>query len=104
LRLQVSASDGDGTESAELIVGSYTRITVTLGGSGSGRVISDPDGMVCPKDTCSHPFQDGESVQLLPQPQAGSVFQGWSGDCSQEGKVVVSGPMQCTAAFSRQQP
>ena len=104
VRLEVSASDGQGTQSAELTVRSYTRVTVTLGGTGSGRVVSVPGGLLCSMGTCTHPFRDGENVVLSPQPSPGSVFLGWAGDCDDSGVVVVSRPMKCTARFSERKP
>jgi len=102
VRVKVTASDGEGAESAELGIFSYTRITLHFQGDGSGIVVSTPAGIRCAGGVCSVAFRDDESVQLMPQPEPGSVFQGWSGDCSQEGLVVVSGPMNCTATFGRQ--
>jgi hypothetical protein len=99
LRVTVKVSDGDGTRSAELQIRSYTRVRVIMTGSGYGRVVSIPEGISCASGMCSASFADGESVQLAAEPTAGTAFGGWSGDCDGAGKVVVTGPMTCTAEF-----
>ena len=100
--LKVTATDGEGTQSAELPILSHTRITLQFQGDGRGLVLSSPAGMRCSGGLCSEPFREGQSVQLLPQPEPGSVFRGWSIDCDSNGVVVVTGSMNCSATFSRQ--
>jgi hypothetical protein len=58
-------------------------LTVTLLGTGSGTVTSDPTapGINCPAD-CSEHYDAGTPVTLMAVPAAGSMFTGWSGDCS----------------------
>ena len=57
------------------------KLTVTLEGAGSGRVSSDPAGIYCQID-CSEDYVKNTRVVLSAQPYTGSVFTGWSGDCS----------------------
>ncbi len=65
------------------------RLTVTRSGTGSGTVTSDPAGIHCSID-CSHDFQAGLEVRLIPNPGSGSAFTGWGGDCSGTGDCTVT--------------
>jgi len=56
-------------------------LTVTLEGAGSGRVSSDPSGIYCQTD-CIETYTKNTRIVLSAQPYSGSVFTGWSGDCS----------------------
>lgn len=69
---------GDGLSGAcvELV----PRLTVMVGGNGSGRVTSTPGGIDCP-GTCSAIFKKGEAVTLT-QAASSSVFLGWSDACT----------------------
>jgi len=59
-------------------------LAVTLAGTGSGSVTSSPSGISCPSTCSSHPpFDSG--VQLTAHQDPGSVFDGWSGDCTGTG-------------------
>jgi uncharacterized protein (DUF2141 family) len=69
------------------------RLSVSLAGSGSGRVGSVPDGIDCPGD-CGEDFADGELVTLSAVAADNSRFAGWSGDCS--GRAPT-----CTVKMSR---
>ncbi|MFT6733408.1 MAG: hypothetical protein ACJAS9_001595 [Polaribacter sp.] len=56
-------------------------LNVTLDGAGSGQVTSTPAGISCGND-CSQSFSGSTNVTLQETAQAGSSFNGWSGDCS----------------------
>jgi uncharacterized delta-60 repeat protein len=74
-------------------------LTVTKTGSGSGSVASSPSGVNCGA-TCSAPFA-AVPVTLTATPAAGSLFVGWSGDCSGTGtcKLTMGGDHSVTARF-----
>jgi hypothetical protein len=101
IRLTVRVTGSDGTRSGYLTIRSHTRLTVKVEGDGKGRILSVPPGIRCQAAVCTSAFPDGATVQLIPQMDPGTVFEGWSGDCSADGTVVVSGPMQCSTTFSR---
>ena len=75
-------------------------LTVTVGGSGSGRVTSSPTGISCP-GTCSSSFAPGTKVTLTATASSGSTFSGWSGACSGTGGCVLTmtGSLNVTASF-----
>src|SRR2546421_71484 len=56
-------------------------LAVTLAGTGSGTVTSIPSGVGC-SATCSASFDIGTAVALTATPASGSIFSGFSGDCS----------------------
>jgi hypothetical protein len=95
------ANDGRATYSGTLMVRSFSRVTVTNEGAGSGVVLSSPAGVACGFD-CSAPFADDSYVKLSARPAPGSVFAGWSGDCNAQGVVRITGPMNCVATFNRE--
>ena len=63
-------------------------LTVTLDGAGSGRVSSAPAGIYCQTD-CSEDFAKNTRILLEARPYSGSVFTGWSGDCSGTGACSI---------------
>lgn len=71
-------------------------------GSGTGTIISSPDGIRCGSN-CSASFAAGTKVVLAAQPSADSAFTGWSGACTGRGACVVNllGPRAVTANFKR---
>jgi hypothetical protein len=64
-------------------------LTVSKIGSGSGLVASSPSGISC-GTACQASFDAGTLVALTATPDAGSMFVGWSGDCSGTGSCAVT--------------
>jgi len=54
-------------------------LTVSPGGSGTGRLTSEPDGIDCP-GVCTIALAQGTKVTMTPTPAWGSRFVLWSGD------------------------
>ena len=63
-------------------------LTVNLNGTGSGRVTSDPSGVVCAPQ-CTAAFTAGTVVTLTATASADSLFGGWSGACVGTASCVV---------------
>jgi PKD repeat protein len=80
-------------------------LTVSKAGSGSGQVSSSPAGISCGSG-CQASFDPGTVVTLTATPGAGSVFAGWSGDCSGTGscQVTISQARSVTATFAPNLP
>jgi len=76
-------------------------LTVTLGGTGSGKVTSSPAGISCP-GTCSTNFNNGTVVTLTATASSGSTFVGWSGACIGTGtcSVTMSAAQAVNATFN----
>lgn len=60
------------------------RIAVITTGNGEGTVSSTPAGIDCGTE-CVHEFAAGSPVSLIATAASGSMFAGWSGDCSGTG-------------------
>jgi Divergent InlB B-repeat domain len=83
----------DGLTADRLITGNYAeqewhfeliqhfQIDVAITGTGSGTVTSNPPGISCPGD-CDDLFAANIGATLTAKAAAGSVFAGWSGDCT----------------------
>jgi hypothetical protein len=68
-----------------------TEVTVAFGGTGKGKVISDPNGIDCQTPTaCSYTFNNEGTIKLLPTPIGQSSFQKWGAGCS-DGELSASG-------------
>jgi WD40 repeat protein/uncharacterized protein (DUF2141 family) len=92
-------------------VGNPTVLTVQKVGTGTGIVSSIPPtstitpssincGTACSSQSSA--FPPGSTVQLYAIPDSGSIFTGWSGECSGTGTctVLMNGPKNVTANFS----
>jgi hypothetical protein len=78
----------------------YT-LTITRTGAGSGTVTSGQPGIDC-GSTCSAQYLDRSIVILTATAQSGSIFTGWSGDCSgtADCQVTMSAARNVTANFA----
>ncbi len=83
-------------------------LTLLGSGTGNGGVTSDPTGIACTiaagavTGDCSETYSEGTQVNLNASANAGSTFQGWSGDgCSGTGlcQVTMSQAQTVTATF-----
>jgi hypothetical protein len=76
-------------------------LAVSVQGSGSGEVVSNPTGIGC-GDGCQDTFGAGSIVTLTATPVAGSIFTGWSGDCTGTGacQVAMNEVRSVTANFA----
>lgn len=67
--------------SATAVFTATHQFSLTKSGTGSGRILSTDGRIDCGTD-CSADYLHGETFGLLASPAAGSVFAGWTGDCS----------------------
>jgi CSLREA domain-containing protein/uncharacterized repeat protein (TIGR02543 family) len=91
----------DANKSCTAQFSNQVTLTVQKQGAGSGTVTSNPLGIDCGQD-CSEVYQVGTQVTLTANPAQGSVFAGWSGDCSGTNPtttVTMDGNKTCTARF-----
>ena len=66
-----------------------SELSVSMSGSGSGRVTSIPEGIYCEPE-CAQGFVNGTPVTLSASPYSGSEFSGWSGGCSGTGPCTLT--------------
>jgi hypothetical protein len=81
-------------------------LVINKGGSGTGKVTSNPAGIDCGAD-CSEAYSVGASVALTATADAGFSFVGWSGDCSgrlNPLSVTMSANKSCIATFEKKFP
>jgi PKD repeat protein len=80
-------------------------LTVSRVGTGSGAVTSSPAGIGC-GDGCQASFGAGTAVTLTATPAAGSLFTGWTGDCSGTGgcQLTMDQARSVTATFALNAP
>ena len=90
-------------------------VSVTGGGTGGGAINSNPAGINCivpdpaadpgglNRGDCFEAYVVGARVTLAATPDPGSVFAGWSGDCTGAGSCVltVGANKQVAATFNR---
>jgi hypothetical protein len=92
-------------DAARSATASFTLKTETLdvnaSGSGTGSITSSPAGIDCGA-TCSAGFDYGTVVGLTATPDAGSMFVGWTGDCTGLGacNVTLDQARSVTATFT----
>lgn len=105
LRGELRPRDGDGLGDAECDAGAFELpdadlVNITLDGTGVGTVVSSPPGIDCGA-VCSAGFPEGDQITLIANAAAGSVFSGWSGDCSGSGdcQLDIAGDRNVTATF-----
>jgi hypothetical protein len=78
-------------------------VTVSSRAQGaSGRIVSEPAGLEC-YETCTLGFDQGASVTLRPEPDAGVRLVAWGGACSgrERCSVRLDAPQSVTASFDR---
>ncbi len=109
MKLAIADSGDSGYDSAVFLgqnsfIAVHT-LTVGMAGDGSGTVISDPGGIDCGED-CTEGFEEGTSVTLTANPDEGSVFGGWSGDCAglETCDVTMDQARNVTATFEPAPP
>jgi PKD repeat protein len=80
-------------------------LTVSKAGTGTGSISSSPAGIGCGSG-CQAGFDAGSVVTLTATPDPGSVFAGWSGDCSGTGtcQLTMGQARSVTATFAPDQP
>lgn len=69
-------------------------LEITVGGAGSGSVVSSPSGIACP-EACAEHFDQGSTVTLTAAPGAHSHLAGWT-VAGQPGACPGTGPCQVT--------
>lgn len=81
--------------------GDQKKLSVTKRGSGSGSVVSDPEGINCGAE-CEGEFELNSNVTLRVYPESDSEFTGWSGDTEcQSGVVLMDDHRECIATFEK---
>ena len=74
-------------------------LTVARVGAGAGTVTSVPSGIDCGA-TCVSPFALDSTVRLSATPSPGSIFAGWSEDCTSDGVALLNAAKNCKATFN----
>jgi subtilisin family serine protease len=80
------------------VVANFT-VTVAKAGAGTGTVTSTSSGINCGA-TCNGQFPQGSTVNLTAAPDPGSIFAGWSGDCSGTDSCSLTQSATVTATFN----
>lgn len=84
----------------EAVVPARWLLTVSRAGDGEGTVTGSPAGIDCGSQ-CLAEYDEGALVELAATAEDGSVFIGWSGDCSGTApcRVTMDAPQSVTASF-----
>jgi chitodextrinase len=71
--------------------------------SGSGSVVSTPNGINCPRRSCSASYPNQTMVTLTPISRNGWSFSGWSGSCTGTGacSLILTGNRTVNANFTK---
>jgi subtilisin family serine protease len=80
------------------VVANFT-VAVAKAGAGTGTVTSTSSGINCGA-TCNGQFPQGSTVNLTATPNPGSVFSGWSGDCTGTDPCSLTQNGTVTATFN----
>jgi hypothetical protein len=80
------------------VVTNFT-VTINKAGAGTGTVTSNSAGIDCGA-TCNGQFPQGSTVDLAAVSDPGSVFAGWSGDCSGTDPCSLTQNATVTATFN----
>lgn len=99
LRGKVSTGGRINARAALASVVANFAVTVNKAGAGTGTVTSNPSGIDC-GTTCNGQFLQGRTVNLTAVPDPGSVFAGWSGDCSGPDPCSLTQNATVTATFN----
>jgi hypothetical protein len=86
----------------------YYTITVSKTGTGSGTITSNPSGINCGND-CIETYNEKIVSIMTATPSSGSLFAGWTGDCSACGtnsdcNIAMDKDKTCTATFNLAPP
>jgi serine/threonine protein kinase len=67
----------------------------------AGGTISATGGINCGTrgNDCSAKRPNGDRIELTPEPDAGFVFVGYTGDCAPGGRTIMTAPRTCGATF-----
>lgn len=78
-------------------------LTVSVGGSGSGRVQIAPSDVSCNR-SCEYKFTAGARVTATAAPASGSTFDGWGDACSGDARCtfVIDEPRSLSATFTEE--
>lgn len=71
--------------------------TLSITTVGKGKVSSDPEGIDC--NQCTHAFEAGEAVVLTAIPAEGWQLEQWTGDCDEQGHVMMNDHKNCQVTF-----
>ena len=110
--VSVTTSGGSVSSAFTVTASPQNLLSVTMGGTGTGSVNSNPSGVACSSGSsagCSAAFSATASVALTESPGNGSVFGGWTGDCGSFGTaatctVSMAAARNVTATFNPSPP